>query len=296
MIIHHLNCATQCVIGGRLVSGSGSLWQRAPLVSHCLLVETSSGLVLVDTGLGLHDIENSSKRLGNRFMFLARPRLDSEETAVRQVERLGFSKDDVRHIIVTHLDLDHAGGLSDFPAAQVHLLEEEYAAATAPTTLTDRYRYRSCQWQHEPLWVRYQVQGESWFGFECVRQMKGLPPEILLVPLRGHTHGHTGVAVSSRDGWLLHAGDAYYYQGEIHPNKPHCPVGLTLVQRLGAVDNRTRLRNQERLRQLVCEHKGEVRIFSAHDPVEFERCAAGGAGGGCVANTKGWESGPRPFG
>ncbi len=41
MIVHHLNCATQCVIGGRLVSGSVSLWQRAPLVSHCLLVETS---------------------------------------------------------------------------------------------------------------------------------------------------------------------------------------------------------------------------------------------------------------
>jgi glyoxylase-like metal-dependent hydrolase (beta-lactamase superfamily II) len=106
--------------------------------------------------------------------------------------------------------------------------------------------------------------------------MEGLPPEILLVPLKGHTHGHTGVAVYTKNSWLLHAGDAYYYRGEIDPNKSHCPVGLALVQRLGAVDNRTRRRNQERLRQLVCEHNREIRIFSAHDPVEFKHCAAGG--------------------
>lgn len=157
----------------------------------------------------------------------------------------------MRHIILTHLDLDHAGGLSDFPAAQVHLLEEEYAAAIIPKSFTDRYRYRTSQWQHSPNCVRYQVQGENWFGFECVRQMHGLPPEILLVPLRGHTRGHTGVAVSTQDGWLLHAGDAYYYRGEIDSNKPYCPFDLTLVQRLGAVDNWMRQRNQERLRQLV---------------------------------------------
>ena len=270
MIVHHLNCATQCVIDGRLVSGNCSLLQRTPLVSHCLLVETSSGLVLVDTGLGLHDVEDPSQRLGNGFLFLARPRLDPEETAVRQVERLGFSRNDVRHIIVTHLDLDHAGGLSDFPAAWVHLLEEEYAAAMTPTSFTAHYRYRTSQWQLNPSWVRYQVQGACWFGFECVSQMEGLPPEILLVPLKGHTHGHTGVAVYTKNSWLLHAGDAYYYRGEMEPNEPCCPLGLALVQRLGAVDNWMRRGNQERLRQLVREHNQQVRIFSAHDPVEFE--------------------------
>lgn len=131
---------------------------------------------------------------------------------MRQVERLGFSRSDVRHIIVTHLDLDHAGGMSDFPEAQVHLLNSEYAAAIAPTTFKDRYRYRASHWEHGPSWVLYKVQGERWFGFECVRQMQGLPPEILLVPLEGHTRGHAGVAVYSQGSWLLHAGDAYYFR------------------------------------------------------------------------------------
>lgn len=273
MLIHHLNCATQCVIGGCLVSGEGSLFRRVPLVSHCLLVETKSGLVLVDTGLGLRDIENPGRQLGSRFMILAQPRLDPNETAVRQVERLGFSRDDVRHIIVTHLDLDHAGGMSDFPEAKVHLLDSEYVAAMEPTTFTAHYRYRASQWEHDPHWVRYRVQGEHWFGFECVRQMEGLPPEILLVPLEGHTRGHTGVAVHTQAGWLLHAGDAYYFRDEMDLNQPRCTLGLALVQRLGAVDDQARRRNQERLRQLARGHAGEVRIFSSHDPVEFERYA-----------------------
>ncbi len=45
---------------------------------------------------------------------------------------------------------------------------------------------------------------------------------------------------------------------------------------MGAVDDQARRKNQERLRQLKHAHAGEVRIFSAHDPVEFERYAAGG--------------------
>ena len=275
MRVHHLNCATQCVVGGRLVSGAGSLFQRVPLVCHCLLIETNSGLVLVDTGLGLKDIEVPQERLGLRFMLLAQPRLDPDETAVRQVERLGFSSADVKHVIVTHLDLDHVGGLSDFPLAKVHLLEAEWTAASCPTTLLDRYRYHHKQWEHKPNWVRYSVRGECWQGFECVRQLEGLPPEILLVPLAGHTHGHTGVAVYANGKWLLHAGDAYYFRGEMDCERPYCPFGLALVQRLGAVDDTARRLNQQRLRQLVCSKAQEVSIFCAHDPVEFERKVTG---------------------
>jgi glyoxylase-like metal-dependent hydrolase (beta-lactamase superfamily II) len=32
----------------------------------------------------------------------------------RQVERLGYRREDVRHIVLTHLDMDHAGGLRVF--------------------------------------------------------------------------------------------------------------------------------------------------------------------------------------
>ena len=53
----------------------------------------------------------------------------AEETAAHQIAALGYSLDEVRHIVLTHLDLDHAGGMADFPRAQVHVLAAEHNAA-----------------------------------------------------------------------------------------------------------------------------------------------------------------------
>ena len=66
------------------------------------------------------------------FAAMLNVRLREEETAVRQIEALGFSPSDVRHIVITHLDFDHAGGLEDFPNATVHLMDAEFSAATGP--------------------------------------------------------------------------------------------------------------------------------------------------------------------
>jgi glyoxylase-like metal-dependent hydrolase (beta-lactamase superfamily II) len=57
---------------------------------------------------------------------------DYRETAYMQIKELGFNPQDVRHILVTHLDLDHAGGLSDFPEAKVHIFAPEFEAAMNP--------------------------------------------------------------------------------------------------------------------------------------------------------------------
>jgi len=273
-MIHHINCGTLCPIGGAwFVLGQGGLFATARTVCHCLLIETGDGLVLVDTGLGLRDLEDPS-RLGRRFLSRMSPRLDRDETAAIQVERLGFRRQDVRHIVPTHLDVDHIGGLADFPAAQVHVFRNEHDAAMAPPLPGVKNGYRPGQWQHGPRWARYAVDGERWFGFEAVRVIPGLSTEVLLIPLVGHSQGHCGVAVKDGDGWLLHAGDAYFSHREVDPVAPSSPLGPALFQRLRSVDNRARLANQERLRQLIRHHGKEVRVFSAHCPVEFDRHAA----------------------
>jgi hypothetical protein len=76
--------------------------------------------------------------------------------------------------------------------------------------------------------------------------------------------------VRDGDRWLLHCGDAYFHRAEV-ADPPGCPPGLRVFQRIIAADNAARVRNQERLRELAREHGDEVRIFSAHDPVELER-------------------------
>jgi glyoxylase-like metal-dependent hydrolase (beta-lactamase superfamily II) len=198
---------------------------------------------------------------------MAQPVLAEEETAIRQVARLGYASDDVRHIIVTHLDVDHCGGLPDFPDAQVHVLAAELEAAT---TEAPSFRYRPAHWAHGPKWVSYAPEpGEEWFGFTSV-QPKGLPSEIRLIPLGGHTAGHTGVAVREGDRWLLHCGDAYYYHRELDQD-PHPHPVLDIVQTSSEVHHDLRLGTQARLRELVRDHGDEVSVISAHDPWELDR-------------------------
>lgn len=270
MRIHHLNCGTMRPPGRRLLDGTGGWAEPARLVCHCLLIEAPDGLVLVDTGFGLEDVARPGETLARPFRGLVRPVLDADETAARQVERLGFRRDDVRHVVLTHLDVDHAGGLRDFPSAQVHVSAAELHAARNPLTLGERERYRSTQWAHGPAWVEHETRGERWHGFDAVRDLPGLPPELLLVPLTGHTRGHTGVAVDTGDGWLLHAGDAYFHRAQV-ATPSTCPPGLRAFQFLVQADLTTRLHNVARLAEL--NRDPGVTVVSAHDPVEFDRAA-----------------------
>lgn len=109
-----------------------------------------------------------------------------------------------------------------------------------------------------------ETDGESWYQLEAVRELDGLPPEILLVPLHGHSHGHSGVAVESDRGGMLHAGDAYFHHDEMSESGPWL---IEAFQKQLAVDERARVRNQARLRDLAA--RTEVDIFCAHDEHEF---------------------------
>jgi glyoxylase-like metal-dependent hydrolase (beta-lactamase superfamily II) len=269
--IHHINCGTMCPFGGPLFGGEGGPLSKGRIVCHCLLIESDQGLVLLDTGFGSADIAQPG-RLGRPFRTAVRPQLKPDETALAQVRALELDPADVGDVIVTHLDVDHAGGLADFPDADVHVFAPERAAAEHPS-LRERERYRRAHFAHGPKWVEHEVSGDRWFGFESVRVLPGGDDEIALIPLVGHTRGHTAVAVNTSDGWLLHCGDAFFYRGETE-TPPRCPPGFRVFQTAMAADNASRRRNQERLRELAREHGDEVTLFCSHDPVQLDRLAA----------------------
>ena len=265
MKIHHLNCGSMCPHGRRLMQGEGGWFEPAKIVCHCWLIEGRNGLTLVDTGLGTAQVKGMVTGSNKALM---RPKLSLAETALAQIAALGFKAADVRHIVLTHLDFDHAGALADFPDATVHVNAPELAAAEAPATFIEKQRYEARLWSHKPKWQTHNTAGERWNGFDAVRALGEGDDEILLVPLTGHTRGHNGVAVRENGGWRLHCGDAYFFHTEVQ-TPASCPAGLGFFQTVLAVDNGARKTNQARL--VALNAQGGITLNSAHCPHELAR-------------------------
>lgn len=264
MKVHHINC---CTLRPR---GLGSINPALRLMPcHCLLLEGDDGLTLVDTGVGEADIENP-RRLGPmHYVLNLSGRKD--ETAAHHVKSLGFAPEDVTNIVLTHLDLDHTGGLPEFPGAGVHVLKKEHECAMRPRNYVQRERYRRCHFAHKPRWVIHdKPAGKAWFGLKAFRDVPGLSPDIVLVPLPGHTYGHCGVAVKGEKGWLLHCGDAYDVREELEENGlPN--LGIFLFQRVAHLDRAAAAETLARIRTIVREHGDEVTVFATHEPTEYSK-------------------------
>jgi glyoxylase-like metal-dependent hydrolase (beta-lactamase superfamily II) len=228
---------------------------------YCLLLETNDGLLLVDTGFGLEDYRRPT-RLTRAFTRLLRSPRDEAETAVAQVRELGYSPADVRHIVMTHMHIDHAGGLRDFPDAQVHIHALEHQAIMQPKGFKERF-YIPAHWSHGPRWLIHQAAQEEWYGLPSIPIRPGLRPRVRMIPLPGHSRGHCAVAVETGDGWLLHCGDATYpFFHDGHPDQPIDSPPMWLVDRLMGP-------HTARLRALHRDHGDEIQMICSHDPVSF---------------------------
>jgi glyoxylase-like metal-dependent hydrolase (beta-lactamase superfamily II) len=246
--IHHVN-------GGWLQVPPGP---RVPC--HCLLLEDRGGLALVDAGIGLRDVRDPLGRIGREAIDMAGFRFAEEDTAFAQLERAGFRPADVAHVILTHADPDHAGGLADFPAARVHVAAEEKAALASGDA-----RYRPPQFDHGPEWQEHGPSGRRWYGLEARELPLGFASEVLLIPLFGHTLGQCGVAIRQGDRWVLHVADAYYLRVELSTDEH--PVSRLAALR--AADDAMRRASLERLRRIARDHGSDVTMLGYHDITEF---------------------------
>lgn len=254
MKIHHLNCGTMHPIGA-----------PCGLVCHVLLLETPGGLVLVDSGLGLLDAAQPRRRFGSARAFV-RPVFDPQEAAVTQIKCMGFDPYDVRHILLTHFDADHVGGLADFPWASVHLTSAEAFAAQHPQTFVERGRYLPATREHSPHLVEHSPrQSESWHGFAAATPLSEVADGIVLVSLPGHTRGHAAYAIDAGDRWIFHVGDAFYHHGQID-GQGGAPLSLMLMERMIAHDWKRVQDNHAHLSELYAANQYEVSIINAHDP------------------------------
>lgn len=256
MRVHHLNC--------------GSLKPPFPNVQsivYCLLAETSQGLVLVDTGFGTRDYNDPSRKMNFFLNWMGTPR-DLNETAIFQVRELGYRPEDVKHIIQTHLHIDHAGGLADFPWAEVHVHDKEYQAILSPKGFME-FAYVQEHWQHGPKWIRHQDPVLDWFGFKAIPILSTPEADFLFISLHGHTRGHCGVAIGKPGSWLLHCGDAAspFYSGSDLHNRDKSVQKLNFLPE--SLANRIMGDHMPPLRKMLEEHGDEVKAISAHDIFSF---------------------------
>ncbi len=263
MKVHLMNCATM---------------RSGPMVAACLLIETNQGLVLVDTALGQWCHNHPIKTYGIPFMKITKPILNPKEYAINQVRDLGYKAENVQNIIVTHLDLDHSGGLADFPNAQVHLHKKEYHAALNPRpNWKDKKRYQPEHWAHNPAWVLHEFcTSNQWFGFNACQVFPEIP-DLLMVELRGHTEGHIGVAVRISNGenpkWLFHTGDAFMVPSEIDPSKKKTFFSylMKISPGHGWALCEGFHETQARIKDIHKRHSDEIILVNSHSPEIFDQ-------------------------
>lgn len=268
MTLHHLDGgAMRPPLAGRFLNDAGLF------ANHVVAAELpDGGVALVDTGLGLDARRHPAAHLGGAMAAVAGADRDPDGAVVRQLEALGWSAGDVRHVFMTHLDFDHAAGLPDVPDAVVHVHRDELAAARAPTR-AERLRYVEANWAHGPRWEPF---GEAapdteLFGLPGHTLLDGL---VVALPLPGHTRGHTGYAVRDGDGWLLHAGDAFYDGAALDPDTQPGRL-LRLFARGGAVQPGLAAAQPARLR--TAAQDPAVRVVCTHDPAQLARAQAAAA-------------------
>jgi N-acyl homoserine lactone hydrolase len=167
-------------VGMNLATGS-------PYPSY--LIQTDDGSnILVDTGFGPQMVEES-RRPGHQGALVS-----ENDLVVNQLARLGVRPENIRYLIATHFDRDHAGCLATFAGAEIIVQRRHYEAAKAGHS---RFAGTQDQWGDSRLRYRL-VNGDT----ELVRGVE-------LIETSGHVPGHQSVLVRlPKTGPVLLAIDA----------------------------------------------------------------------------------------
>lgn len=260
MRIYAINCGWMRPLGGGLWDRKSRGLGPARLACRCLVVvHPEAGPILVDTGISPTDLREAG-RIATIMRVMDRPEVAPLGGAISRIRALGFAPEDVRHIVMTHLDFDHAGGLTDFPAASVHVTRAEAAAARARHGLKARLRWRPAQLP--PSFIEHDTPGEPFHG---LMTLGGLPGGLRFIPLPGHSPGHAGVLIPAESGWVLHAGDAIFDMRELAAGGMAQPLALA-YEAMMEVDAVARLASADAVRGLARHAAAELTVLCTHDP------------------------------
>ncbi len=163
-----------------------------------LLIRTPTHNVIIDTGLGNKLTEKQQKIFG----------ISKQWDVVNELTAVGLTREDIDGVILTHCDLDHAGGIVmatgedsyelTFPKAKHIIQQEEWEDACNPNM-------RSV---HTYFPINFGLLKESDL-LELVEGEEEVFPGITVRHSGGHTRGHQIVIISGEDTCAVHMGDIF---------------------------------------------------------------------------------------
>jgi N-acyl homoserine lactone hydrolase len=184
-----------------LIDAEWSPW----LPTNAYAIEHRDGVILVDSGAAA-----ALKRLPQwhpYFRLSVRFDIEPEQELGPQLRAMGLGPRDTKRIVLTHLHLDHDGGLAAFPMSEVLVSPGELARASG---IAGRLRgYLPQRWPKDfdpqPL-----VLDDGPYGpFQRSRRLTA-DGAIIAVSTPGHTPDHLSVVVEDGDAAVFIAGDASY--------------------------------------------------------------------------------------
>ncbi len=178
---------------------------RIRLGLNCLLVQTDTDNILVDTGCGRKYNEKEFRIYG----------IDRSTHLEAALSRQGLAPEDITVVANTHLHFDHCGGntrleegkaVPTFPNATCLVGQIEYDAARCPNERTSASYF---SWNWEPLEKRGQLR--------VLPENHDIVPGIRFVHTPGHTAGHQSVLIQS-------GGQTLFYLADLCPTTAHVPL------------------------------------------------------------------------
>jgi len=213
------------------------------------LIQYNDKNILFDTGNALEASKDPKKHWGD-IIEAYNPVMEENQYVVNQLKTLGVQPEDIDYVILSHLHLDHAGGVGAFPNARYISHHKEVQWAFNPDC-TQKGAYIMHDIDKGIEWLQLGNKfGEAYDLFD-----DGI---IEIYPTPGHTPGHISVLVNLTKPMLL-TSDSCYTEENLNDN-----IAPGLVW-----DAEESIRTIKWIQNLQNE-KG-VEIITGHDPIAWKR-------------------------
>jgi glyoxylase-like metal-dependent hydrolase (beta-lactamase superfamily II) len=225
------------------------------LPTYVWAIEHPEGVIVVDTGQGTHVLDNV-KSLHPYLRWEVEFRIECEQEIGPQLRTLGIGTRDVKQVVLTHLHVDHDGGLAHFPQSEIRVARGELHVARG---WAGRIRgYVPKRW---PSWfepVALDLAAEPFGPFGASRRLTAAG-DVVAVGTPGHTADHLSVMVVDEGITYVLAGDASYTEA------------LMLAGQIDGVsaDDRTASATLQAFRRLAAERP--TVYLPTHDPGSAQR-------------------------